>query len=59
MKQLRIQMEDTGVSCYQTPLPGTSLAVQWLKLHSFHAGGACSTPGQGTKIPLAVQPKKY
>ena len=50
--------EDTDVSCHQTLLPGTSLAVQGLKLHSFQAGGAHSTPGQGTKIPHAVQPKK-
>ena len=28
----------------------TSLAVQWLRLHTFTAGGADSTPGRGTKI---------
>ena len=30
---------------------GTSLAVQWLRLHTSTAGGAGSIPGLGTKIP--------
>ena len=30
---------------------GTSLAVQWLRLHASSAEGAGSIPGQGTKIP--------
>jgi len=29
---------------------GTSLAVQWLRLHAPTAGGIGSIPGQGTKI---------
>ena len=29
---------------------GTSLAVQWLRLHASNAGGAGSIPSQGTKI---------
>ena len=33
---------------------GTSLAVQWLRLHASNAGGEGSTPGQGTKIPHAT-----
>ena len=42
---------------------GTSLVVQWLKLHSFIAVSAGSLPGQGTKILHAawynpVPPKK-
>ena len=38
---------------------GTSLAVQWLKLHASTAGGTGSIPGQGTVIPNATwQPKK-
>ena len=38
---------------------GTSLAVQWLGLRAFTAGGTGSIPGQGTKIPHAmVRPKK-
>ena len=34
---------------------GTSLAVQWLGLHASTAGGTGLIPGQGTKIPQAVQ----
>ena len=30
---------------------GTSLAVQWLRLHASNAGGTGSIPGWGTKIP--------
>ena len=33
---------------------GTSLAVQWLRLHASTAGGAGSIPGRGTKIPHAA-----
>ena len=29
---------------------GNSLVVQWLRLHTFNAGGMSSIPGQGTKI---------
>ena len=38
---------------------GTSLVVQWLRLHGSNAGGAGLIPGQGTKIPHAVQPKIF
>ena len=31
---------------------GTSLAVQWLRLHASNAGGMGSIPGLGTKIPM-------
>ena len=34
--------------------PGTSLAVQWLRLHASKAGGTGLTPGQGTKIPHSM-----
>ena len=34
---------------------GNSLAVQWLGLGAFTAMGLGSIPGQGTKIPQAVQ----
>ena len=34
---------------------GTSLVVQWLKLHDFNAGDMGLIPGWGTKIPHAVQ----
>ena len=37
------------------PCLGTSLAVQWLRLHTSTAGGAGSTSGQGTKILHAAQ----
>jgi len=38
---------------------GTSLGVQWLRLHASTAGGVGSIPGQGTKIPYAsAWPKK-
>ena len=36
--------------------PGTSLAVQWLRLPS-RAEGVGSIPGWGIKIPLASRPK--
>ena len=35
--------------------PGTSLAVQWLRLRASHAGGMGLIPGQETKIPNAMQ----
>ena len=34
---------------------GTSLVVQWLRFHASNARGAGLIPGQGTKIPHAVQ----
>ena len=37
---------------------GTSLEVQWLRLQASNAATAGSTPGWGTKIPHAPQPKK-
>ena len=33
---------------------GTSLVVQWLRLHTSTANSTGSIPGQGTKIPHAV-----
>ena len=30
-------------------MPGTSLEVQWLRLHTSNSGGGGSIPGQGTK----------
>ena len=33
---------------------GTSLVVQWLRLHAPNTGGMGSIPGQGTKIPCAA-----
>ena len=37
---------------------GNSLAVQWLGLHASTVGGLGLIPGQGTKIPQAVQQGK-
>ena len=34
---------------------GTSLVVQWLRLHVSTAGGVDSIPSLGTKIPHATQ----
>ena len=34
---------------------GTSLGVQWLKLHASTAGGMGSIPGQGTRIQHATR----
>ena len=34
---------------------GTSLAIQWLKLHIPNAGGMGSIPGRGTNIPHVAQ----
>ena len=34
---------------------GTSLAIQWLRLHTSNVGGTGSIPGRGTKIPHATQ----
>ena len=39
-----------GVSCET----GTSLVVQWLRLHASNARDMASIPGQGTKIPHAM-----
>ena len=36
-------------SSYQNIHPGTSLVVQWLRLHAPNAGGLGSIPGQGTR----------
>ena len=33
---------------------GSSLAIQWLKLHACNAGGTGLIFGQGTKIPQAA-----
>ena len=37
---------------------GTSLVVQWLRLHASTAGGEGSVSGWGTKIPLAKDTAK-
>ena len=39
---------DTNQHIYKTKT-GTSLLVQWLRLHTPNAGGPGSIPGQGTR----------
>ena len=46
---------DFNVTIETTSIIGTSLAVQWLRLHTSTAGGAGSIPGGGTKIPRATR----
>ena len=48
IKEQRLEMRDAG----------TSLAVQWLRLHASKAGDEGSIFGQGTKIPYATVSKK-
>ena len=45
----------SGVMSFQTVGAGTSLAVQWLSLHTSNAGGTGLIPGQRTKIPHAMR----
>ena len=40
---------------YKKYVLGTSLAVQWLQLHTSNAQGIGLIPGQGTKTPHATQ----
>ena len=46
---------------FKNPKVGTSLAVQYLRLHASSAGGTSSISGWGTKITHAVwcSQKKY
>ena len=46
-----------GVKKYKLPVvsPGTSLAVQWSRLHISTAGGMGSVTDWGTKIPFTMQ----
>ena len=41
-------------SVVEAAISGTSLTVQWLRLHAFNAGHLGSIPGWGTKIPYAI-----
>ena len=52
-----VKFQNTGKTkkILQFERRGTSLAVQWLRLRNFTAGGAGSIPGQGTKILHAMQ----
>ena len=48
IKEQRLEMRNAG----------TSLAVQWLRLHASKAGYTASIFGQGTKIPYVMVQKK-
>ena len=39
-------------SFHKTATPGTSLVVQWLRIHSPNAGGPGPIPGQGTRTQM-------
>ena len=39
--------------CFQKAIWGTSLVIQWLRLHASNAGSMGLLPGQRTKIPQA------
>ena len=43
-----------GVAGLEGPTSGTSLAVQWLRLHTSTAGGVGLILGRGNKIPQAA-----
>ena len=50
IKQVPLSLDDLKASA-----PGTSLVVEWLRLHASKAGGAGLIPGWGTKsyVPTA------
>ena len=51
---LHKQAENNGGTCItQDGQVGTSLVIQWLRLHASTVGIMGSIPGQGTKIPHA------
>ena len=45
----------SSLSCQEIHPVGTSLAVQWLKLHASTAGDVGLIPSWGTKIPHAMR----
>ena len=53
-KQLKSPLSDEWIK----KVWGTSLVVQWLRLHAFTAAGSGSILGQGTKISHAMWSKK-
>ena len=46
---------NTKKQCLQSSKKGTSLVAQWLRLCASNARGVGLIPGQGTKIPHAIQ----
>ena len=55
-RKLQLRMHLRSLALIQTTvvMVGTSLAVQWLRLHASPAGGTGSIPGQETKIRQAA-----
>ena len=53
---------DKGICTHQmdfkTPALGTSLMVQWLRLHAPNAGGLGSIPGPGTRSHMHATTKE-
>ena len=45
------------ISLFKVNSSGTSLVVQWLRLHASNAGGSGLIPVWGIKIPHAMWPK--
>ena len=48
----------TQPTCKHFLSTGTSLVIQWLRLHTSNAGAAGSIPGQGTKTTHATDVAK-
>ena len=48
----------TQPACKHFLSTGTSLAIQWLRLHTSNAGATGSIPGQGTKTTYAMDVAK-
>ena len=44
---------------YTQSTPGTSLVVQWVRLHTPNAGGPGPNPGQGTRSCMHAATKKH
>ena len=42
----------TGMMSQKPSTPGTSLVVQWVRLHTPNAGGLGSIPGQGIRYSM-------
>ena len=59
MKVLQVEQDTRGQdTIFKRMTVGTSLAVQWLRLHASITGGKSSVPGQGAKILYTVHAAK-
>ena len=52
-EDISVRIEVGGKICQESTC-GTSLALQWLRLHTSTAGGMSSVPGGGNKILHAM-----